>query len=81
MSQTDALVCTVCQKHRYELRTRKSKLQPSMQLFLCTECFEGKREPRFLIILTARSKGPAAVADYLTKRRYVGDDIPASDLV
>ena len=81
MSQSDSIKCTVCRKHRHELRTRKSKLMPSMQLFLCNECFTAKREPKFLVILIARKDGVGAVEEYITKHRYVGDEISALDLV
>jgi hypothetical protein len=55
-----------------------------MQLFLCTECFEAKREPRFLVILVARDKkngGLEKVRDYIRHHRYYGDKIRADELV
>lgn len=83
MSRTD-LQCTVCKRHRLNLRPRKSKLKPDMQMFLCNECFEAKREPRFLIILVARDKkngGLEKVRDHIRNRRYYGDKITADELV
>lgn len=74
------MVCTVCQKHKYQLRPRKSKLN-GMQMYLCNDCFEKKHEPRWLIIIIAQDDGPEAVRDYLLNKRYVGEDIPAVDLV
>ena len=82
LTQTaDKVVCTVCQKHRHTLRPRKSKLNPGMQMYLCNDCFNGKYEPRWLIILTGRRDGFDTVQGYLIPKRYYGDDIPASDLV
>lgn len=78
---TNNIVCTVCQKHKNELRPRKSKLMVGMQMFLCNECFAGKREPRFAIILVGRSEGLAAVEEQLRLHRYVGEEILAVDLV
>ena len=82
-TRTD-LQCTVCREHRATLRPRKSKLQPSMQMWLCNECFEEKREPRFLIILVARDKkngGLEKVRDYIRNQRYHGPKITAEELV
>lgn len=79
-SKTD-LECTVCRRQKYTLRPRKSKLMPNMNMFLCNECFEAKREPRFLVIMVARRDGPSAVRDYIRNHRYFGDKIRAEELV
>lgn len=73
--------CTVCRRPRASLRPRKSKLKPDMLMFLCNECFDGKREPRFLIILVARSKGVSAVRDHIRNHKYYGDKIVAEELI
>lgn len=83
LSTTNAPFCTVCKKNKYNLRARKSKLIPNMQMFLCNECFDGKFEPRFAIILVARdpNRGLAVVRDYIRNHRYFGDKILAKELV
>lgn len=75
--------CTVCRKHRATLHPRKSKLITGMAMFLCRECFDAKREPRFAIILVARdpNRGLEAVRDYIRNHRYFGDKIKAEELV
>lgn len=84
-AQTADLACTVCRKHRASLKPRKSKLMPGMPtMFLCAECFEAKREPRFAVILVARDKkngGLEVVRDYIRNHRYYGDKIRAEELV
>lgn len=79
------MACTVCRRHRATLRPRKSKLMPGMPImFLCNECFEAKREPRFAIILVARDKkngGLDKVRDYIRNQRYYGEKIRADELV
>lgn len=77
------LQCTVCRQHKANLRPRKSKLMPGMPMFLCVECFDGKREPRFAIIMVARDpdQGLEAVRDYIRNHRYYGDKIRAEELV
>lgn len=52
-------------------------------MFLCNECFEGKREPRFAVIMVARDpeQGLTVVRDYIRNHRYYGDKIRAEELV
>jgi hypothetical protein len=75
------LLCTVCKEQKKEYRTRQSKLLPGLQLFLCGECFDGKKEPRFAIIMAGRTMGVAAVRDYLRNHRYVGKELKAEEFV
>lgn len=74
-------VCTVCQRHKAQLKPKKSQLNPSMTMFLCNECAAAKREPRFLVILMARAEGIESVRDYIRNHRYVGDEIIAEELI
>lgn len=74
-------ICTVCKGPRKQLQARNSKLVPGMTLLLCNDCVAEKREPRFAIILKARAEGPAAVEEYLKKRRYVGEEILLSEIL
>ena len=80
MSKTE-LTCTVCKRHKFTLRPRKSKLISNMAMFLCNECFEAKREPRFAVIMVARRDGVSAVREYIKNHRYYGDKIKAEELV
>lgn len=50
-------------------------------MFVCNDCFVNKYEPRWLVIITAQDAGIEAVQDYLVNHRYVGEEIPAVDLV
>lgn len=75
------LKCTVCHGHKFSLRPRKSKLIPTVQLFLCDGCFTAKREPRWAIVLVARTQGVDAVAEWVKHERYVGDPILLDELV
>lgn len=56
---------------------------PGLPLFLCNECFEEKREPRFVVIMVARDpeQGLVAVRDYIRHHRYFGDKIKAEELL
>ena len=72
--------CSVCAKDKNELTPKKSKLSGS-PLYLCTECLDNKREPRYLIIIYGRAQGIIHVLPYIKEHRYVGKEILASELV
>ena len=55
-------------------------------MFLCSECFANKREPRFAIIMVGRKDvtdgtGLGRIEEFLRLHRYVGDEILAKELV
>lgn len=75
------MVCSSCNKQKAELHPRKSKLITGMNLYLCDGCTRAKMEPRFAIILCARSNGPESVTDYIKNRRYFGEEISAKEIV
>jgi len=56
---------------------------PGMPMFLCSECFEGKFEPRFAVIMVARDReqGLPVVREYIRNHRYFGPKITAEELV
>jgi hypothetical protein len=38
-------------------------------------------EPRWLVIITGRQNGPESVREFVLKKKYVGDEISASELL
>lgn len=79
MNKTDE-VCACCQKPKYRLRARRSKLLNAV-LLLCDTCYDNKYEPRPAIILVGRRDGIDAVAEYIRNHRYVGEKILAEEFV
>ena len=77
---TTGVKCAVCAKNKFQLRRRISKLN-GQQMFVCNDCFDNKYEPRWLVIIVGQQEGIAAVQDYLLNHKYVGEEIPAADLV
>lgn len=73
--------CTACQKPKHQLKVRKSKVMPNLQLFLCSECIDNRREPRWALIMAGRENGIDTIAEYIRNRRYVGKDITLRELV
>lgn len=78
------MTCTVCRRHRAQLKPRKSKLMPgNAPMWLCQECFDGKKEPRWAVVMVARdpSQGLTVVRDYIRGHRYFGDKIEANEVL
>lgn len=63
------------------LRKVKSSLISGMELVMCSTCISNKYEPRYIIILAARTVGLSEAAKFIKERRYVGKHIPASDIL
>lgn len=75
------MLCYSCGKQKNDLISKKSSLLHGINLFMCQTCIENKFEPRWVIILAARSNSPAYVRDYIVKRRYIGNEISGSELI
>lgn len=75
------LVCQSCGAQKMSLRKIKSSLITTMELVMCATCIASKYEPRFIVILAARTIGMNGVKKFIIDRRYIGDEIPASDIL
>lgn len=75
------MICFSCGKQKNELQPKKSAIMDGIQLFMCLTCLESKFEPRWVIILAGRQKGPDIVREYIVKRLYVGKIITAEELI
>jgi len=76
----EKILCYSCSKTKNQLNAKRSALLP-INLLMCESCITSKFEPRWLIILAGRSNGPDYVRDYVLKKRYVGNEISASELL
>lgn len=79
----DGVSCEVCGKQRKPglIHARESKLLRGQKLMMCTVCESEGKEPRWLIIIVARTRGPGAVTEYIKHHRYSGDPIKAKEIV
>lgn len=76
------LVCQSCGAQKMSLRKIKSSLITTMELIMCSTCVANKYEPRFIVILAARTIGIGdSVRKIINDRRYIGEEIPASDIL
>lgn len=75
------MVCTVCQQPKNELTPRKSELLPGLMLYRCGQCHAGRKEPRFAILMAAKTMGNDAVRPWVVNHRYVGNTIELKEVV
>jgi hypothetical protein len=48
---------------------------------MCETCITSKLEPRWVVILAGRQLGPEMVREFVLKKKYIGNDIAASELL
>ena len=75
------LNCYSCGKQKNELHPKKSDILDGVISLMCQTCIDSRFEPRWVIVLGGRSKGADSVRDYIVKRRYLGKDILANELI
>ena len=76
----EKILCYSCNKSKNKLEVKKSSLLP-INLLVCETCISSKLEPRWVVILAGRSNGSDYVKEFITKRRYIGNEITASELL
>lgn len=73
--------CYSCGKQKNELQPCKSSLLNGVTMLMCQSCIELKYEPRWVIVLAGRTYGSDSVRDFIVKRRYIGNEIFANELI
>lgn len=76
----EKILCYSCNKSKNKLEAKKSALLP-INLLICETCISNKLEPRWVVILAGRSNGSDHVKEFIVKRRYIGNEITASELL
>lgn len=76
----EKILCYSCNKSKNKLEAKKSSLLP-INLLICETCISNKLEPRWVVILAGRSNGSDHVKEFIVKRRYIGNEITASELL
>lgn len=76
----EKILCYSCNKTKNKLNVRRSALLP-INLFLCQTCIDQKLEPRWVILIAGRQNGHDSVKDFVQKKKYVGSEITAAELL
>lgn len=75
------IVCTVCKQPKNELTFSLSQLIDGLKLYRCAQCHGSKKEPRWAILMAAKTMGNDSVRPWVTNHRYVGEPIKLSEVV
>ena len=76
------MTCQSCEQVKAKLQIVQSEIIPSLSLKLCASCKFDKLEPRFVIILAARSGGrEEKIRGVVRERRYLGKDITLHEIL
>ena len=76
----EKILCYSCNKNKNQLNLKRSSLLP-INLLICETCVSSKFEPRWVVILAGRQMGSDYVKEFVIKKRYVGNEISASELL
>jgi hypothetical protein len=77
---SEKIFCYSCNKTKNKLNLKKSSLL-TINLFLCQTCIDNKLEPRWVILIAGRQNGHESVKDFIHKRKYLGAEITAAELL
>lgn len=77
---TEKILCYSCSKSKNKLNAKRSSLLP-INLLMCEGCINSRLEPRWVVILSGRQNGMESVRDFVIKKRYLGNEIAASELI
>ena len=76
----EKILCYSCNKSKNKLNVKRSALLP-INLFMCESCINDKLEPRWVIIIAGRQTGSDHVKEFILRRKYLGTEISASELL
>jgi|LauGreDrversion4_2_1035121.scaffolds.fasta_scaffold284811_1 hypothetical protein len=77
----DKILCYSCSIARNKINAVKSNLIPTINLMLCETCLASGYEPRWAIVIAGRQSGSELVKDYVLNKKYIGEEIVASELL
>lgn len=77
---SEKILCYSCNKTKNKLNLKRSSLLP-INLFMCQTCIDEKMEPRWVVVISGRQNGHETVKDFIQKKRYIGVEITASELL
>ena len=76
----EKVLCYSCNKTKNKLSVKQSTLF-NINLLMCETCINSKFEPRWAVILAGRQLGADTVREFILKKRYIGQEISASELL
>lgn len=77
----EELRCASCNLPKAQLLVHKSVVMPGRKLMMCKTCINDRMEPRWALIIAARTNGPSSILDFIRHRRYHGKEIQAKEIL
>jgi hypothetical protein len=75
-------LCSCCNRQRSKLTPIETNLLKKQQLIMCSPCLESGHEPRWLIIISARSSGMTdELIKLIREEKYCGKVITGIELL
>lgn len=71
--------CQCCKEQKSRIKSVESGLVKGNKLLLCTECRRANHEPRYFVIIAARSG--KVIRDYVVNSRYCGEQLTANEVI
>lgn len=75
------MTCFSCKKDKNQIYPKNSDILVNVTHYMCKSCIDLKYEPRWVIVLAGRSMGQDAIKDFILKKRYIGPEITAQELI
>jgi hypothetical protein len=75
------IICYSCTSSKSKINAVDSRLLNGIKLLMCSTCIDKNYEPRWAIVISARHGGSEKIKDYVLNKRYIGEDIVASELL
>lgn len=75
------IICYSCRSNKNRISAVNSKVLNGIKLLMCSTCIDKSLEPRWAIVISARHGGSEKIKDYVLNKKYIGDDIVASELL
>jgi hypothetical protein len=71
--------CQCCNKQKARITAQDSQLVKGNKLLLCTECRKAGHEPRYFVVIAARSG--KNVREFVVGARYCGAELTANEVI
>lgn len=73
------ITCQCCKQQRAKLEAKQSRLVESMNFICCSLCRKAEHEPRYILVLAAKSG--KNVSEHVKNHKYCGKSLEAVEIL